>query len=238
MDSTTALAMAVKDCDRVVAVSFQYGSKHNAVEHEAMQAVARHYRVRYETWELPPFFSGGESALLGESNMPALTYQQIHDTEGPSPTVVPFRNPVMISIAVARAVIHKCDLVYVGVHGEDAHNFAYPDCTNDCLGPLAGAVYAGTYNKVHLVVPFQWMSKADIVWCARKLCVPLHLTWSCYNPVMPPYDPNYGTPVPLQCGECPTCVERIEAFKANGYTDPVGYAKPIDWGDTIGYGYY
>lgn len=50
-----------------------------------------------------------------------------------------------------------------------------------------------------LTTPFLQMSKADIVYRAFELAVPIHWTWSCYKGGM-----NH-------CGRCGTCVERLEA---------------------------
>jgi 7-cyano-7-deazaguanine synthase len=57
------------------------------------------------------------------------------------------------------------------------------------------------------------MMKKDIVRKGLELGVPYSLTWSCYE----------GNKV--ACGKCPTCVERLEAFKANNAVDPIEYAS-------------
>lgn len=232
MDSATALAIAAKDCDEVVAVGFAYGSKHMLQETAAAGQLATYYEIRREEINVPhDIFGGAGSVLLGEGEMPHLTYRELSASEGPSPTVVPFRNPVMISMAVARAIVHNADFVYVGVHAEDAHNSAYPDCTFECMGPLGAAIYAGSYQKIRLVTPFQWMTKADIVYMAYRLRVPLHLTWSCYDPVLvQKADPSVGLwDAYAACGRCPTCIERIAAFVTNSMVDPIDYAIDIEW---------
>jgi 7-cyano-7-deazaguanine synthase len=76
---------------------------------------------------------------------------------------------------------------------------------------MAAAVYVGTYHKVRLIAPFQYMSKGDIVKLGLRIDVPYGLTWSCYE----------GRE--LACGDCPTCVERLHAFHVNGVKDPLHY---------------
>jgi 7-cyano-7-deazaguanine synthase len=234
MDSCVAMAQARDDgADELIAVSVLYGSKHGEAELMAAARVAGWFGAEWKEVVFPDVFSGAGSALMGESTMPHLTYQEIDAQKGPSPTVVPFRNANFLSLATAIAITHKASHVYAGMHGEDAHNFAYPDCTPEFLGAMANAIYVGSYHEVRLQFPLIWMSKADVCKRGLQLEAPFHLTWSCYDPR------DYGSAMPsterwLQCGKCPTCVERIEAFRKNGIIDPVPYfGTTIDWADCI-----
>ena len=74
---------------------------------------------------------------------------------------------------------------------------------------MAKAIYAGSGQQVSIEAPFVNMTKKDIVELGLELKVPYELTWSCYE----------GGEKP--CGICGTCRDRIEAFKANGITDPL-----------------
>jgi len=224
MDSCTVAEQARADgCNELVAVTAGYGSLHQQAEMNAAKELAEWFHAEHVVVELPRIFTGANSALMGEGTMPHLTYQEMGQAVGPSPTVAPFRNANLLSIATTIAITHKAQYVYAGMHGEDAHNFAYPDCTPEFLGAMANAVYVGSYHEVRLLFPFIWMSKADVCKRALELWAPLHLTWSCYSPV------GISNGGYLQCGECPTCIERIEAFKHNGVVDPVPYRVPVDW---------
>jgi len=211
--------------NEVETVSFSYGSRHEQMELGAALRIAGYYNVQNTCVVVPQIF-GERSALLfgGKTEMPHQTYKQIREMEGPSLTVVPFRNGVFLAMAVALAAGKDFDEVHAGMHAEDAHHSAYPDCRFDFVGAFSAAAYIGTYHKVKVVAPLINMQKADVVWCGAKLNVPFGLTWSCYDPVS---TEESGT---FACGLCPTCVERIEAFKACGYVDRVPYAIDIDWG--------
>jgi 7-cyano-7-deazaguanine synthase len=102
--------------------------------------------------------------------------------------------------------------IYFGAHSEDAHNWAYPDCTPEFIGAMANAIYTGTYNTIRLHTPIQWASKADVVQLGERLGVPWEKTWSCYKGEA------------LQCGVCPTCRARKGAFACAGVQDPTEYA--------------
>ena len=230
MDSCCAMAQARADgAEELIALSVKYGSLHQEAETRAAIQVSGWFNAEHHLLNLD-IFKGGSSSLMGEQAMPQMSYQEIDEAVGPSPTVVPFRNANFISVATTYAIIHGADYVYVGIHGEDAHHSAYPDCDPLFLGAMANAVWIGTYEKVRLQYPFCWMSKADVCKRAHELGAPLHLTWSCYNPQLVSigskriHDNEY-----LQCGVCPTCIERIHAFQVNHWIDPVPYALQPDW---------
>jgi 7-cyano-7-deazaguanine synthase len=212
VDSTTALALALEEgpCE---AISIRYGQKH-ATEVMAGHHVANFYKVRQTQMTL--VVPMGESVLMDPTKeMPHQTYEELSEAKGPSPTYVPFRNANMISCAVAHALAWGLDAVWVGVHAEDAHNWAYPDCTPEFIGAMQCAVYVGTYHKVRLIAPFQYATKGEIVRQGLELNVPYELTMSCYEGTVP------------ACGECPTCIGRLHAFAVNHVKDPIPYREAI-----------
>jgi 7-cyano-7-deazaguanine synthase len=215
LDSATCLALAVAThgSDSTLAVSFEYGQKHRA-EVEHANAVAVHYGVDHETIPLPDLFSGSTSTLIeGGPDNPVVRYEQLPD--GQSPAYVPFRNGLMVSAATARALVREAESVYFGAHAEDGARWAYPDCTPEFIGAMAGAVFVGTYYKVRLLSPLQWLTKREVVKLGLELAAPYHLTMSCYNGVDP------------ACGMCPTCQSRRQAFDDNSAVDPIRYAVPV-----------
>jgi 7-cyano-7-deazaguanine synthase len=216
LDSSTCLAIAVDEhgADEVVALSMWYGQKHTR-EIDAAIAVAAHYGVTHDEIGLPSeLFRGSGSALLPDDGreMPQMSYEELSEQVGPSPTYVPYRNGALLSLAAAYALARGAEELYFGAHSEDAHNFAYPDCTPEFIGAQAAAIYIGTYHKIRLVSPLMWMTKAEVVATGINYDVPFELTWSCYE----------GGEV--ACGLCPTCQGRIHAFAENNMDDPIPYA--------------
>ncbi len=211
LDSSTALGMALAEGYDVLALSIMYGQKHK-IELKAATDVAYYYHVPHIIKQLDvSLFSDSGSALIDSTiQIPHSTYAE----QGPGPvsTVVPFRNANFLSVATALAIVHGCDAVYIGVHADDSHNWAYPDCTPEFIGAMANAIFIGSYNKVRLISPFVWWHKADIIKAGLALNVPYHLTYSCYSGAE------------LSCGVCATCRDRIAAFAANGVVDPIMYA--------------
>lgn len=207
LDSTTAASIAIAEHSEAIGLSVSYGQTHS-VEVEAAARIADELGMRHVVRVLDPDLMALEgSALTGSAPMPNLTYKELGQQTGPSPTYVPFRNGLLLSIAAALALQDGASEVWAGMHSEDAHQWAYPDCTPEFLGAMAAALYVGTYHAVRLVTPLQWMTKAQVLATAIEYGSPYHLTVSCYQ----------GIPA---CGTCPTCVGRAEAFRLCGVDDP------------------
>ena len=211
LDSTTCLALAVRDHGAVdtIAISFAYGQRHSAELQHAIE-IAHHYGVSHRVLEIPRVFAAATSTLLqgGPAN-PTVGYEDL--PYGVSPAYVPFRNGVFLSMATAMALEVGAEWVYFGAHSEDAQRWAYPDCTPEFIGSMASAMFVGSYMKVRLLTPLQWASKAEVVRLGVALNAPYERTMSCYNGLEP------------ACGTCPTCRSRRDAFRENGLDDPIAY---------------
>ena len=226
LDSTVALAEALEQNDwnpeEVGAVTFSYGQKHTK-EIEAAKEIVHHYgMLKHHVIDLPQVFGGTDSVLMAENEleMPSASYEDMEDSDvGVSPTYVPYRNGNFLSMATTVALVEDASEVWAGMHAEDAHNWAYPDCTPEFIGAMANAIYVGSYHKVRLITPHEWRTKSEVVAKGLDLDVPFSLTWSCYN----------GEEE--ACGTCPTCVGRIQAFIDNHAKDPVKYQIEVDWKD-------
>ncbi len=222
IDSTVCAALAAEMMgnNNVIAISIQYGQKHDR-EVVAAHRIAKALRL-YDCVTIPldpTIFDRSGCALVDKDiEVPETTYEEVNAAQGPSPMYVPFRNGIFLSIAAADALQRGAKYVFYGAHSEDARNFAYPDCTPEFNGAMMNAISFGTYGAVRLITPLQWMSKAEIVAEGFRLNIPFRLTYSCYS----------GRP--LHCGKCATCVSRIQAFKSNREVDPVEYEIDIKWG--------
>jgi 7-cyano-7-deazaguanine synthase len=199
----------------VAGLNVLYGQKH-ANEHESARAVADRLGLGiFEVTTLPKslFMDAGSSLIDGNLEVPQGSYP---NGNGPVSTYVPFRNGIFISIAAAFALKVGAERIYFGAHQEDAMNWAYPDCTPEFLGAMKNAVWVGTYHKVRLITPLEWLDKAGIVGLGGQLSAPFELTRSCYQG---------GDKA---CGRCATCRSRLGAFKANGIADPIPYQTPAE----------
>jgi 7-cyano-7-deazaguanine synthase len=215
LDSTTCASMACKDFgpSNVIALSIGYGQKHK-IELECAKDIVKRLGIsKHVIKELPPIFDGSKSTLISSENLdnPELTYKELQEREGVLPTYVPFRNGILLSIAAALALKEEADTIFYGAHASDSRNWAYPDCTPEFNGAMANAIFVGTYMKIRLLVPLQYMTKLEVVRKGLELNAPYDLTRSCYDA---------GE---IACGKCSTCIERIHAFEEAGSEDPILY---------------
>lgn len=204
MDSVTLLH---SEKERIaLAVTFDYGSNHNAREIEC----ARHQAARLgiEHIVIPLAFMGQyfkSSLLSGADDIPEGNY----DDENMRSTVVPFRNGIMLSVACGLAESRGLRHVLIANHGGD--HAIYPDCRPGFVEAMGRAMEEGTYDGVSILAPFTDISKAEIARIGARLGVDYADTYSCYK----------GGE--RHCGRCGTCTERREAFRLAGIPDPTIY---------------
>ena len=190
-----------------LAVTFDYGSNHNARE----TACARRQceMLGIEHLVIPLEFMGRyfrSSLLSGADDIPEGHYED----ENMKSTVVPFRNGIMLAVACGLAESRGLQHVMIANHGGD--HAIYPDCRPGFVDSMSRAMSEGTYEGVTLLAPYTDMTKADIARRGAELGVDFSLTYSCYK----------GGE--RHCGRCGTCVERREAFSVAGVPDPTDYS--------------
>ena len=206
MDSATALWWAMREFREVAAVTFEYGSKHNARELAAAETICKKLSVPQTV--IPLDFIGKyfhSSLLKTGGTIPEGNYNEANMAS----TVVPFRNGIMLAAAAGLAEDAGFSAVILGNHTGD--HAIYPDCRPEFIEGMARAIETGTGGKVKLLSPFCHKTKGEIASLGAELGVDFALTWSCYN----------GRD--RHCGKCGTCRERREAFREAGLTDPTEY---------------
>lgn len=206
MDSTVALYWARQHHEVVGAVSFDYGSKHNAREIPLAVWHSTHLSIPHETVALP-FVNGlfQSDLLKSGGEIPDGHYAD----DNMKRTVVPFRNGIMLAIACGLAESQEAEALVIAAHSGD--HAIYPDCREPFMQAIGDAMREGTYARVDLLRPFIAMDKTAIARLGGELGADLGRTWSCYKGLE------------LHCGTCGTCVERREAFILAGMNDPTVY---------------
>ena len=146
MDSTT---MLYEYKDRIaMAISFDYGANHNRREIKCASLHCERLGITHAVIPLDFMRRYFRSSLLdGAEAIPEGHY----DDENMHSTVVPFRNGIMLSIAVG--IVEAFDR----------------------------AAEAGTFNGVRLLSPYCHMTKADIARRGKELGIDYSETWSCYK---------------------------------------------------------
>ena len=204
MDSITLLYDYV---DRIaLAVSFDYGSNHNAREISFARLHCERLGIEHLVIPLSSMQQYFHSSLLdGADALPEGHYEDANMRS----TVVPFRNGIMLSVAVGLAESRGLHHVMMANHGGD--HAIYPDCRAEFVSAFDQAARAGTYIGVSLLAPYTHLTKADIARRGQQLGIDYAETWSCYK----------GGD--KHCGRCGTCVERREALAEAGVDDHTEY---------------
>lgn len=220
-DSTTCVGIAVNDSkySEVSTVSVMYNQKHQK-ELECAKKVAEYYNLKHYELDLSSVLRFSNCSLLKDSTekIPEKSYaEQIAENgEGKVSTYVPFRNGLMLSAvaALAQSIYPEDEVdILLGAHADDAAGRAYADCSEEFTSAMNTAIIIGTYGKVRVTAPLVNMNKAEVIGTGLKLGVPYQLTWSCYKG-------GYKA-----CGKCGTCIDRLNAFHANGVEDPIEYEE-------------
>lgn len=193
--------------DRIaLAVTFDYGSNHNAREIECARRQCEILGIEHLV--IPLEFMGRyfrSSLLSGADDIPEGHYAD----ENMKSTVVPFRNGIMLAVACGLA--ESRDLRHVMIANHSGDHAIYPDCRQGFVEAMSRAMSEGTYEGVDILAPYTGLNKADIAARGGRLGVDYSLTYSCYK----------GGE--RHCGVCGTCVERKEAFARSGVKDPTEY---------------
>lgn len=206
MDSITLL---YDRQDRIaLGISFNYGANHNDREIPFAKMHCERLGIKHITIDLAFMHDYFKSSLLeGAEAIPEGHYA----AENMKSTVVPFRNGIMLSIAIGIAESNGLTNVLIANHGGD--HTIYPDCRPEFIEAIDHAAEAGTYVKAHVVAPYTNITKSDIARIGKRLGLDYSETWSCYK----------GGDV--HCGKCGTCVERKEALAEAGIEDNTVYSE-------------
>ena len=204
MDSITLLYDR-KD-EIALGISFDYGSNHNAREIPFAKMHCERLGIKHITINLDFMHQYFKSSLLdGAEAIPEGHYAD----DNMKSTVVPFRNGIMLAIAIGIAESNNLDQVFIANHGGD--HTIYPDCRPEFINAIDAAATAGTYNNVKVIAPYTKITKSDIARIGKRLGIDYAETGSCYK----------GGE--LHCGKCGTCVERKEALAEAGIEDKTIY---------------
>ncbi len=204
LDSAVVLYMACREGYQVYALTFDYGQLAEGEIGRARE-LARLAGAEWVRFDL----SGMKGIYKGAT---PLTDETMGITgEFTKQLVVPFRNGVMISIAVAYADAIGASVVLYGAQRSDASN--YPDCREGFVRAIENAARMGTDKNIRIEAPLILLNKCRVLKLGEELGVPFEITWSCYK---------NGS---KHCGKCESCLNRKRAFAEAGMRDPTEYSE-------------
>jgi 7-cyano-7-deazaguanine synthase len=236
MDSTALCLRYLAAGCTVHGISFDYGQKHR-IELDRLRANLAYFQkhgVEPIDWRLMDLSDLGQilSSALTDPNIPVPSGHYQH--ESMKRTFVPNRNAIFASIAYgfALSVADREDgpvRLALGVHAGD-HDI-YPDCRPEFYEALARAFQIGNWgsDRVSVELPYLRWNKVDILRDARASVDKLKLDFDqVFRNTCTSYAPDSQG---RSSGWTGSDVERILAFHALGWVDPLEYQAP--WSDVV-----
>lgn len=210
MDSTTLLYKLLADGDQVLCLSFDYGQRHKKELKAArkicdlLKKTGKKFHGKFIGHKIVDI-TAVKNLIAGSALTSRIAVPEGHyKSKTMRATVVPNRNMIFLSLAIAAAVSGKFDRVAIAVHAGD--HAIYPDCRPEFIKKMRAAAKIANYEKIDIYAPFLNITKHEIAKIGAKLGVPFNLTWTCYKGLKNP------------CEKCGACRERKEALtkKPNG----------------------
>lgn len=201
-DSATLLYLTIKRGYRAYPITFDYGQIAKK-EVEAAKRIARGLGLDLKIVDLSVL----KDVYLGATSL--VDERMPITKEFSKQLIVPFRNGVMLSFAVAYAQSIGAGYIFYGAQGSDEPY--YPDCRQSFVRAFQRAARLGIDSKLVIKAPLSKMKKSDVVILGKDLGVPFEITWSCYR----------GGD--RHCGVCESCINRKKAFSEAGVPDPINY---------------
>lgn len=212
LDSTTCLAIALRQGFECYCLSFDYGQRHRIEIEAASRVVQQLGAAEHKVLRIDLRAFGG-SALTSDVAVPKNRTESEMGADVPI-TYVPARNTLFLSYALAYAEVSKAEDIFIGVNALDYSG--YPDCRPEFirafehLANLATKAGVEGSSRFSIHAPLIQMSKAQIVRKAIELGIDLSVTHSCYDP----------SADGRACGECDSCLLREKGFAEAGLFDP------------------
>jgi 7-cyano-7-deazaguanine synthase len=211
MDSLVCAGIVLKEFKDVYFLHMNYGQKTSFRENKSYHDIADYYSIPLEkrkTIDMTFLKQIGGSSLTDESI-------RVKNYEGDSAEIpdsyVPFRNSIILSLAVSWAEVVGANKIFIGANYEDSPG--YPDCRPSYYSAFNQVIKEGTKAKnIEIITPVISMKKKEIVIKGKEIKVPFQLSWSCYK--------NSDK----ACGVCDSCALRLRGFKEALEIDPIEYA--------------
>jgi 7-cyano-7-deazaguanine synthase len=215
IDSTTVMAMAMREGYEIYSLSFRYGQRH-ALELKSARRVAEAMGVKEHRVIDVDLGGIGGSALTDNIEVPK-GRDEAEMRRGIPVTYVPARNTIFLSYALAWAEVLEASDIFIGVNAIDYSG--YPDCRPEYIRAYEAmanlAIKAAVEGKMRITIrtPLIDMTKAEIIRKGIELGVDYRLTHSCYDP----------SEDGRACGSCDSCLLRKKGFREAGIADPTVY---------------
>ena len=213
-DSTTCLAGALSQYERVETIAFDYRQRHH-VELKSRLVVLDEIRRQFPDWgQRLGQDHVLDLAVLGDVSETSLTRDMAFKMEssGLPNTFVPGRNLLFLTLAGSLAYRRGLEVIVTGVCETDFSG--YPDCRDDTMKAMQLALSLGMDRRFLIETPLMWIDKADTWRLAQRLGgaalvnLIVEHTHTCYLG-----DREHRHAWGYGCGTCPACELRARGYE-------------------------
>lgn len=207
LDSLVSLAIAKRETEVILAITFDYGQKSFKDEKLAAQKIAEHYNIPHKIIKLDWLKEITKTSLVNkQDSIPMYTEEDLVTKadlflKNVNLVWVPNRNAVFVNIAAAFAESLGADLIVCGFNSEEAANFS--DNSLRFVNSANALLRVSTLSRPKIVSYVQSYQKSGIVVAGLNLNVPFEYIYSCYN----------SSKEGKMCGRCESCIRVKRAFK-------------------------
>ena len=228
LDSTACLYWALEKYEKIILLSFLYGSKEDATIVKVHKKFSSIYKLESVIIKLPFLkkftkSSGSSLSKSGKKIPSIIKFEQLDSKDFSNKTAkavwVPGRNMLFISIAAAFGDSLDVPVkILFGANEEEGQTF--PDNTTQFVENINNTIKMGCRNDIEVIAPFHKNQKEEIVEFLDKRNAKIKFSSSCYQ-VRKWTKEGY----PIHCGICESCQRRKRAFKKANKIDPTEYHK-------------
>lgn len=217
LDSSTLVLKALADGYLVQPVSFKYNQKHS-LEVQALKEITSIYKEKYPELLLDTL-TIDLSLILG----PVLkSWAELRDSKKMLENTdmefyTPSRNLVFSVLAgmIGEIIANGMEVTEVqiglGIHEHETYDRDYWDISPEFIKRLDYLFELNDTMRVSMYTPYKDKTKDKIILDAIKLGVPIHKTWTCYDPIT-------ELDISKPCLICEACVERQQSGDKAGYS--------------------
>lgn len=192
LDSLVSLYMAQKECNVVLALTFNYGQKAALDEIDAAKKITKKFNIEHKIIELPFLKEVSNNALTDSSK--TLEFEEL-GIDSMKAVWVPNRNGLFLNIAAMYCDSFNIDYIIFGANKEEAGTFSDNSIQ---FNNIADEFFKlSTLKKPKILAPCANLEKYEIVQEGVNLNVDFSLLKSCYNSIK-----KTGK---SHCGVCESC---------------------------------
>lgn len=207
IDSSTTLYYAISRGYKCYCLIFDYNQRHRK-EILAAKKIAQSVLCPFQVLKFSLPWKGS-SLLDSKMKIPYRDIKEIQTQTTIPSTYVPARNTIFLSFALSWAETISIETIFIGANAVDFSG--YPDCREEYFNHFEKLIKVAIKpgKRIKILAPLLHKSKAEIILLAKRLKVPLEMTWSCYEGKKRP------------CGKCDSCLLRAKGFEEAGIKEPL-----------------